>query len=59
MSSITYDPDYCPEAPYIYYHMDDDGYMLGGEYKTLKEASAAKRELEAEHGPCKFKERME
>ena len=47
---INYDPRYCEQAPYIFYFMRFDGYMLGGEYKTLEEASVIRDMLMKEHG---------
>ena len=50
MSIIYYDPEYCPTAPWIYYYRMKDGYIIGGEYTTKKEAEAVKAQIIAEHG---------
>jgi hypothetical protein len=59
MLHITYDPEYNAEAPYIYFHMLDDGYMLGGMFKDLLTAQRVRAKIEAKHGPCRFKELMD
>jgi hypothetical protein len=58
MTTIRYDTKYCPDAPYIYYHMLDDGYMVGGEYETLEEAATTRADIIKKHGECKWEERM-
>ena len=58
MSAIHYSPDYCPPAPYIYYHMLDDGYIIGGEFKDLTTAFNAKMKIIKQYGPDKTFEVM-